>query len=147
MSGELILPATNQQPSAGFWEAVRNGRLAFQQCRRCGAARMPPRPFCPSCTSSHFEWMDACGKGAIWSWTVVHQPTLPAFADLTPFPVAVVELADRPGLRIVGNLVTHQGAQINSVDCGRLQIGMEVEVVFRHFNEDVTLPMWRPFAS
>jgi uncharacterized OB-fold protein len=144
MSGEPILPVTDQQPGAGFWEAVRNRRLVFQQCSRCGAARMPPRPFCPSCTSLEYQWADSCGRGTIWSWIVVHPPTLPAFAELAPFPVALVELADRPGLRIVGNLVADADARINSVDSASLHVGMAVEVVFRHVGKDVTLPMWRP---
>ena len=43
------------------------------------------------------------GTGRLFSWTVTHRPTDPAFADHLPYVVAVVELDEGP--RLVGNLV------------------------------------------
>ena len=60
-----------------------------------------------------------------------------------PFPVAVVTLDEAPHLRMVGNLVAAPQAAINSLDPGRLEIGMPLSVTFLQ-REDVALPAWMP---
>jgi hypothetical protein len=64
----------------------------------------------------------------------VHPPVLPAFAEKTPYNVAVVELDE--GVRMVGNVLGISG--------GELREGTEVEVVFEDVEEGVSLPQWRP---
>lgn len=142
MSGPPILPDADDPIAAPFWAGTREGRLLVQHCAACAAPRFPPRPFCGRCGSAASEWRPSSGNGRIWSWVLSHGPTLPAFADLVPYPVVVVELDDMPGIRMVGNLVAQPGASINSVTAEAIAIGMPVSVVFQRISEEVTLPCW-----
>ena len=45
------------------------------------------------------------GTGTVWSFVVPHPPLLPAYAELAPYNVVVVELDEDPTIRMVGNLV------------------------------------------
>ena len=105
------LPVTDNVVDAGFWRACADGRLTVQTCRACGHVQHPPRAMCPACRSTELGWRDAAGTGRIWSFTVAHPPLLPAFAALAPHAVALVELDDVPGIRMVGALL-RDGAAI-----------------------------------
>jgi uncharacterized OB-fold protein len=63
-----------------------------------------------------------------------------------PFPVVTVTLAEKPSLRMVGNLVTEPGGDINGVDPATIEIGEPVRVVFARRispeGADVSLPQW-----
>ena len=119
-----------------YWEAARRGELAMQRCVPCGHLRFPPRPMCPHCQSFDCSWVRMSGRGSVYSFVVCHPPLLPAFQDQAPLPIVLVELAESPGLRVVGNLRDHP------VDA--IEIGMPVEVYFEVVTADVTLPQWRP---
>lgn len=138
-----ILPDTQDPETKGFWDAAREGRLVVQKCARCGHLRFPPHPGCPECHGVESEWQEVSGQASLWSFVVVHGPTLPAFQDFVPFPVAVVALEEGPHLRMVGNLVTEANGAINSLDPARLAIGMPLAVTFLSA-EDVALPAWMP---
>ena len=113
----------------------------MRRCSDCGQKRMPPRPMCHACRSLASEWERVSGEATIWSWVVPHPPLLPAYADLAPYPVVTVELAEDPGLRMVGNLVASADGPINQVDPATIEIGQKVAVVFAKV-EDVHLPRW-----
>lgn len=117
-----------------FWEAAARHELVLQTCSSCGAVRHPPRPVCPACLSWDYTWEPASGRATVWSWVIAHQPVLPAFADKTPYNVAVVELAE--GVRMIGNLLDVADSEIHE--------GMAVEVAWEDVEDDVTLPQWRP---
>ena len=142
MSG-AILPDTTDPESKAFWDAAREGRLVVQQCTGCGRLRFPPHPGCPECLGAASAWQEVSGRASLWSFVVVHGPTLPVFQDYVPFPVAVVTLAEAPHLRMVGNLVAAPQAPINSLDLSQLKIGMPLAVTFLPV-EDVALPAWVP---
>jgi uncharacterized OB-fold protein len=139
-----ILPDIGDPIAAPFWAGAREGRLLVQHCAACATPRFPPRPFCGRCGSAPCDWRPSAGRGRIWSWVLSHGPTLPAFADLAPYPVAVVELDDLPGIRMVGNLIAAPGAAINSVPPEAIAIGLPVSVSFASVADGVVLPMWRP---
>jgi hypothetical protein len=147
MTAQPILPDVDDPLAAPFWNATRENRLVVQGCAVCGTLHFPPRQFCSACQSSRHEWREVSGKGHIWSFVVAHGPTLPAFAELTPYPVVVVELAESSSVRMVGNLVAKAGAPINSVPLEQISIGMPVEVCFHPIDERVTLPLWCPVQS
>lgn len=118
--------------SAPFWEGARRRELVLQRCATCKAFRHPPRPMCPACNSMESEWVKATGRARVWSWVIAHPPVLPAFEDLVPYNVVVVELDE--GVRMIGNLL--------DVANDEIQMGMEVAVTFED-HDDVTLPQWR----
>lgn len=150
---EFLLPALDDD-SAGFWEGCRSHELRVQRCDDCGHPQFPPRQMCPVCQSTALSWQKVSGHGHIWSFVVPHPPLLPAYAELAPYNVIVVALDEDPTLRMVGNLVAGEGAQINSVDPATIEIGMAVTVVFdppvgatestdaEHRDEGIVFPRW-----
>jgi hypothetical protein len=64
------------------------------------------------------------------------QPSHPYFMERVPYNIAIVELAEQPGLKLVSSIV----------DCDEddLRVGMPVRVVFRQVTDDVTLPHFAP---
>jgi len=119
--------------SAPFWEAAARHELIVQRCTRCGEFRHPPRPVCPHCNSFEHGWERAAGSGRVWSWVVAHPPLLPAFAEIAPYNVAVVELPE--GVRMIGRIL----------DCpnGEIAVGLKVAVAFEDVESGVALPAWR----
>ncbi|MXM68172.1 hypothetical protein GR925_33225 [Streptomyces sp. HUCO-GS316] len=123
---------------AAFWRYAAEGELRVQACAACGEVRFPPRPCCPHCQSFGSEWRITSGRGRIWSYVVPHPPLLPEYAEQAPYNVVLVELADAPRIRVVGNLVAKAGAPLGSVPPERVRIGARVQVVFT----EAGLPQW-----
>ena len=138
----IPLPSTDDPLDAPYWEAARRGALVVQTCRACDQRRFPPRPMCPRCQSCEHAWEPLSGEGRIWSFAFPHPPLLPVFARLAPYNVIVVELAEDPTLRMVGNLVVSADGPINEVDPAAIKIGMPVRVVFHHVDDEVALARW-----
>ena len=104
--------------SAFFWEGLNQRRLLIRQCTRCRHLHHPPGPMCPQCHSYDWVALEACGRGTIHSFVVVHQPQLPGFSY--PLPVALIDLEE--GVRVVSNLA--------GISADRVRIGMPVEIEF-----------------
>lgn len=136
-----LLPDLSSEITRGFWEGCAAGELRIQTCGDCGAMRMPPRPMCPECRSTARAWKTVSGEGRIWSFVVAHPPLLPAYAEIAPYPVVTVEIAEDPLIRLVGGLVGGPRLEASAVDPATIEIGDAVRVVFAKV-EDVTLPRW-----
>jgi uncharacterized protein len=137
----FILPGLEDPAARPFWDGTARGELLIQTCGACGVKRMPPRPMCPACRSIDVAWTKASGRGRVWSFVVPHPPLLPAYAEVAPYNVILVELEDEPSIRFVGNLVASTDAPLNGVDPASIRIGEPVRVVFTQI-EDVALPRW-----
>ncbi|MGW0536087.1 Zn-ribbon domain-containing OB-fold protein [Streptomyces sp. NPDC003032] len=138
---EPLLTPTMDDDGTPFWAYAARGELRIQTCTACGEPRFPPRPCCPHCQSFGSEWRRMSGRGRVWSYVVPHPPLLPAYAAQAPYNAIVVELADAPRIRLVGNLVAEPDAPLNSVAPRRLRIGAKVQVVFADVG-GVTVPRW-----
>ncbi|MFG2574572.1 Zn-ribbon domain-containing OB-fold protein [Streptomyces sp. NPDC048481] len=133
----MLTPVTDPD-GAPFWRYAARGELRVQTCADCGEPRFPPRPCCPHCRSFASEWRRVSGRGRIWSYVVPHPPLLPEYAAHAPYNVIVVELAETPRIRLVGNLVSGPGAALDSVPPGTVRIGARVQAVF----DGDGLPSW-----
>ena len=122
---------------AHFWAALRDNELHLQRCDECKTFRHPPRPVCAVCGETTATWTHSSGAGEIWSFTVIHPPTLPAFRARTPYAAVVVRLDE--GVFLVSNLL----------DCpvGEITIGARVEVVPTRVDDALTLPLFRCVPS
>lgn len=152
----IVTPATDNRPETGaellfpmpdedgapFWAYAAKGELRLQTCSVCDEPRFPPRPCCPHCQSFDSRWQRMSGRGRIWSYVVPHPPLLPAYAAQAPYNAIIVELAEAPRIRLVGNLVASADAPLNSVDPARLRIGAPVKVAFHTMPGGVTVPRW-----
>lgn len=117
-----------------FFDWCKQGELRFQRCTDCGTWRHVPWPMCARCNSFEWEWARSSGKGAIYTWTTVHQAFLPGFAEEVPYAGVIVELKEGP--RIV--------SRVTGIPPDALRVGMPVEVWFDPVTDEVTLPMFRP---
>jgi uncharacterized protein len=136
-----MLQPVPDDDGAPFWEYAAQHELRVQSCTECSALRFPPRPCCPQCQSFDSEWRRMSGRGRIWSFVFPHPPLLPDYAAQAPYNAVVVELADAPHIRLVGNVVAEPDAPLNSVDPARLRIGARVQVAFTD-SGGTTLPRW-----
>ena len=116
----------NHPETRPFFDAAREGRLLLKCCADCNQVHYYPRAVCPFCASPRTEWMDATGRGAIYSYSVMRR------AD-KPYAIAYVTLDE--GVTLLTNLV--------DCDFDRLGIGDPVRVVFKPKGED-TVPMFTP---
>jgi uncharacterized OB-fold protein len=103
-----------------------------QRCRACRSYVFIPQPVCTACLADALEWVDASGRGTLYSFSTVHRPQRPEFE--VPYTVAIVELEE--GCHMLTNLV----------DCppGQMRIGLPLEVEFRRVSEEIQLPLFRP---
>jgi len=117
-----------------FWDAAREGRLAIQRCAGCAHYNHPPRTACDACLSTNLVFEDVSGKGAVWSFTVMHQKSVAGFEDAVPYRTALVELDEQPLLLLVTNL---PGANPDT-----LRIGHRVHVIFEPLQDGLQLPQF-----
>jgi len=120
-----------------YWEGARRRELVIQRCADCSHWAHPPRWVCPNCQSFNLRGQTASGRGSLYAWSVQHMKGVPGFSP--PYTVAVVELAEQPGLITIGN--------IRGVDPDRLRIGMPLEVEYEVLSDEVVLPQWRVVQS
>ncbi len=116
-----------------FWSYVASGELRLQRCGACGAYRHPPRPVCAECGATEAAWAVASGRGEVWARTVIHPPTLPAFASRTPYGAVVVRLDE--GVFMVSNVV--------ECDPRDVVVGVPVELAITEVEPGLRLPLFR----
>ncbi len=116
-----------------FWTSGADGRLRIQGCTACRTLVHPPVTICPVCRSRAWEPTEVSGRGTIIGYTVNQHQWHPAFPP--PYAVAVVALAEDPGVRLTTTIVGCAPAEVS--------IGQEVSVRFEH-HEDVWLPLFAP---
>lgn len=124
------------EASAPFFEGARNRKLMVQRCRACGAYHFPVRRVCDACLAQDLEWVQATGKGEVYTFAFMHYVYHPGFANEVPYNLTVVKLEE--GLLFETNLVGVKNAEIT--------IGMPVEVVFEALDGQVAVPKFRPAA-
>ena len=117
----------NHPESQPFFEAAREGRLLLKLCADCNRLHYYPRAICPFCASPRTEWIDAVGRGVIYSYSVMRR------AD-KPYAIAYVTLDEGPTM--MTNLV---GA---APDAWR--IGMAVQVQFHNADDGTPVAVFAP---
>ena len=118
------------------WRAFLDRRLLVDRCQDCGYWFDPPRPMCPKCWSARIEPQEVGGTGRVQWFTLLHQGH-PAASPEHPYPVAVIELDDQPGLRMDGTIV----------DCDPTDISCDMAVELAWTDDDAPLPLWRPAVA
>lgn len=120
-----------------FWDGTREGRLMIQRCEDCATHVFYPRLACPACGGERLVWVQASGRGLVYSYTVVKNNAPSAFVADLPYVVAVIRLEE--GVQMLSNLV---GWSESTLRCD-----LPVEVVFEPLDENFVLPKFRPVAK
>ncbi len=138
-------PATDERPpkprpapvpdhdSAPYWKGLHEGRLLVQRCRDCQEYQLYPRDRCLACRGP-VAFVEASGRGIVYSYTVIRQNYARPFRDWIPYVVALVELEEGP--RVMTNLV--------DCDPDAVQVGMPVEARFEAVSEEAGIALFAP---
>lgn len=129
------LPELTAENTA-FWTGGERGELMIAICEDCTAAIHPPQVVCPKCLSRSVKPRASSGTGAIYTFTINHQPWLPEMT--VPFAIAVVDVDGAPGVRVT--------APVECSDPASVRIGQRVTIGFEQ-REDIWLPLWRPLGG
>lgn len=124
------------QESQPYWDGAREHKLLVQRCAGCGQHVFYPRVYCPHCHGDELTWIQASGRGTVYSLTVVRRAAGPAFADDVPYVIGLIDLEE--GVRLLSRI------QVSDPDDAR--IGMAVQVAFEDF-DDLSLPVFTPAGA
>ena len=130
-----IIPALDDA-TRRYWTAGADGRLRIAHCDACARFVHPPRQTCPDCGQG-LGYRAVSGDATLFTYTVAHQQFNPGVP--TPFVIALVELAEQPGLRLVTNIL--------DCDPEALICGMPLRVRFeqqRSGDDIVYVPVFTP---
>ena len=130
-----VLPRVTDQ-NRHFWTGGAEGKLQFLHCRPCGTWVHPPAPVCPECLSRDVSASAVSGRASVVTVTLNHQPWVPAPDH--PYAIAIVEIEEQPGLRLMTNVVNCPPEAV--------RIGMPVRVVFEPHG-DVYVPLFEPAGA
>ena len=133
MARPLPVPTEDER---AFWAGGAAGCLLVHRCRACQRWFHPPAPVCPYCFDREVGPEPVSGRATVWAATVNHQPWFPSLPP--PYVVAIVELSEQPGLRMLTNVV--------GCDPARVAPGMAVAVEFEPLADEIWLPVFRPSA-
>jgi uncharacterized OB-fold protein len=135
MTKKYLKPLPHPAPeSEPFWAAAKEHKLKIQKCNGCGNYWFPPSEHCPECLSADNTWVEASGKGRVFSFVTYQRLYNKGWEGEIPYVVALIELDEGP--RLLSNLT---GIAPEDVACD-----MAVKVVFDDVTPDVTLPKFAP---
>ena len=130
----MATQATDRTPAApqespdnkNYFDACREGKLLLGKCGDTGKLFHYPRHVSPFTLSNNVSFVEASGRGEIYSYSVAR--------GKEPFSVAYVKLEEGPIMLT------------NIVDCDldALKCGMKVKVVFRDSDGGAPVPMFTP---
>ncbi len=123
--------------SRPFWHSLREGRFVLQRCNDCNAFQGYPRVFCVQCYSDNLGWVEASGKGSIYTYTTIVSNPPSTFVDDLPYTLAIVTLDEGP--RFLAQLLDIAPADIHC--------DMAVELVLREVTKDLVMPAFRPYED
>jgi uncharacterized OB-fold protein len=98
-------------------ELVRGGELILTKCRDCHRYQLYPVDACAECFCDNVIHVPSIGKGTIYSYTIVRRSRQFGFRDITPYVVALIDLAEGP--RVMGNIFAEPS---------RVEVGSETKV-------------------
>jgi len=117
-----------------FWAAAARGAFAIQRCSACGSNYFPATDLCSACLGDDLPWVDASGRGEVFSFVVMHHVYHPAFAERVPYVVVDVRLQEGP----------HVISRVDGIGPEHMYIGLPVTVAFEHVDDDLELPYFVP---
>ena len=128
MSQERVIPSPPMSVEhKDFWEAASAGKLMVPRCKDTGQFFWYPRKVSPFTLSNNVEWVEASGKGTIYTYSIMRRTD-------PPYAIAYVTLEE--GVTVMTNIV--------ECDFESLAIGQAVELIFRESEEGQQVPVFKP---
>lgn len=124
---KISAPVPNPE-NARYFEAAAEGKLLYKKCRSCGEPHFFPRALCPHCFSAETEWLQASGRGTVYTYSICRR------VGPTPFAIAYVTLEE--GVSMMTNIV--------DCDLDTIRCGQAVKVVFKPTDGGPPVPMFTP---
>ena len=134
-----VLPTRFDNDILPFWEGLTRHEFLLHRCKLCGQHYWPSA-FCaknhphPAMLTEGMEWVATSGKGAIFTYGIVHQVPNPLLKTEVPYAIVLIELNEGPifPTRLAGH--APKG----------LRIGMPVEIMYHDVQEtSMTLPLFK----
>lgn len=126
-----VAPVTRGEEEVWF-AFCRDERLMIQRCSVCHEAIFYPRSVCPHCLATKPDWVEATGRGTVFTFTVQHRAG-PGLSDAEPFVLAVIELEE--GVPLMSRVLCPPS---------RAHIGMPVRVSFATVGDGPVVPVFVP---
>ena len=130
------LPSPITPEAQPYWDGLKENKLMLPKCDDCGKPFFYPRVLCPNCHSRNISWIQASGRGKLYSFQIAHRSLNRAFKVELPCIMAMIELEEGP--RVMSNLINIEP------DPSVVKCDMPVEVVFEKQNDDITLALFQP---
>lgn len=127
------IPVANPE-TAAYWAGLAVGQILILRCDDCNQWVHYPLAMCPLCHSFNLQPAQVSGEATVYSFTVVHRNFAPGVDP--PYAVALVELKEQPGLRLMTNLVNCRESE--------LHIGLRVRPIFKQIDDDTGLVFFEP---
>lgn len=99
-------------PEKQFAEKLAAGRFEIQRCSACARHVFYPRVLCPHCGAGRLDWVQASGRGTVYSTTVIRRKP----EEGGDYNVALVDLEE--GVRLM--------SRVTGVAPDSVRIGMKV---------------------
>jgi uncharacterized OB-fold protein len=120
-------PVMDDPDTGGHFQAARGGQVAVRVCDDCDGLIHLPRAVCSLCGGWRTSWVTVRPKGRLHTYSTVHRQVHPAFP--APYTIVLVELADRPGARLVGSVAGAPDLRVGQPMRGRFVIDGEAAFV------------------
>jgi uncharacterized OB-fold protein len=133
---QIVVPDLNDPLFVPFWAGMKARELRLQYCPASAKTYWPPRHRCAISGSTEFEWRPISTSGTIFSFVTVGKSMIKGFE--APYEICLIDLADAPGVRVVGVLDTAHKASIGAKVTGYFVEAGE--------NQEITLLRWRVAA-
>ena len=128
MSKERIFPAPPVNVEyEEFWSKANDGKLLLPRCMDTNQFFWYPRKISPFTLSANVEWVEAAGKGVIYTFSVMRR------AD-PQYVIAYVRLVE--GITMMTNIV--------ECDPDSLEVGQPVELLMKEAENGQKVPVFRP---
>lgn len=135
----------NPLVSDQYWENLRTQGFSLPQCQSCKAFHFYLRPACPACGSLDIKAVVACGRGSVYSFSIVYRAPSAAFEKDVPYVVALVATDEGP----------HLMTRLMKIKPEDVKIGMRVVVngwrtrddPADHVSDGIAPPLFEPDLS
>jgi len=116
---------TTVHPERDYMRFLNEGRFMIQRCKDSGRYVFYPRVAEPVTGSTHLEWVEASGRGTVYSATVIRQkPPTPSYN------VALIDLVEGPRMM----------SRVEGIAPEAVHIGMRVKArIVRENNQPIVV--------